>query len=364
MRRASNPLLIVAFAAVLLAPVAASVTRFDPMGSLDENRELAKRPTVSLISRASLRNPSAMAQQWEQYFGDHFGLRKFLIGTYRLAQFHLLGISPNPAVVVGKSDGRSRWLFYDADITKQGIGFQSLLGKKPYSGAELAAITSNLKRMTELAQANGVNLVIAVCPDKQTVYPEYLPARMRPKPGTLSRLDQFWAATAGVQDVPLVDLRIPLGKAKGKFDLYYPTDTHWNFRGAILGDQTIAKALQAQDPTREPMLVETVPWVMDNPLVGDLAKMLGLPTARGDQVSVMILPGLDVPGSKRRGKLLALGDSFFNSMSPFFEHQFASVKKINGARKAGAPWLSQALLDSEKPDVVLVESIERHWTEN
>jgi hypothetical protein len=363
MHRASNLLLLVAFAGILLAPAVAGLTRFDPMGSLDENRQLAKRPAVSLLSRDTLHSPSAIAQQWEQYFGDHFGLRKFLVGSYRLVQFHLLRTSPNPAVVVGKSDGRSRWLFFDSDVAKQGIGFQSSLGKKPYSDADLAAIMSNLRRMTELARVNGVKLIIAVCPDKQTVYPEYLPSRLRPTPGTLSRLDQFWTAAAGLQDIPLVDLRIPLGKAKGKFYLYYPTDTHWNFRGAILGYEAIAKALQAQEPTREPMAVESVPWAKGDLIIGDLAKMLGLPTASGDPYSVAVLPGLDVTGSKRRGKLLALGDSFFNSMSPFFEQQFESVKKINAGRKAGTPWLSQALLDAEKPDVVLVESIERHWTE-
>ena len=130
-----------------------------------------------------------------------------------------------------------------------------------------------------------------------------------------------------------------------------------------MGYEAIAKALQAQDSTREPMVVESLPWVMGDLIVGDLAKMLGLPTVRGDQAPTAILPALDPPGGKRRGKLLALGDSFFNGMTPLFEHQFEIVKKINGGRKAGAPWLSQALLDAEKPDVVLVESIERHWTE-
>lgn len=364
MHRATHVLLIVAFAAVMLAPTLATLCRFDPMGSLDENRALAKKPTTALMSRATLRNPSTVAQQWEQYFGDHFGLRKLLIGTYRLVLFHFLHASPNLAVVIGKSDGESRWLFFDSDATKEsGIGFQSLLGKKPYSSADLAAIAGNLKRMTELARKNGVKLLIVVCPDKQTVYPEYLPAHMRPKPGTLSRLDQFWTATAGLREVPLLDLRIPLGKAKSQFVLYYPTDTHWNMQGASVGYQAIAEALQALDPTREPMAVASLPWVMGDPYVGDLAKMLGLPMAHGDHLPWVTLPGLDAPGSKRHGKLLVLGDSFFDSMGPFFAHQFESVKKINGGRKAGSPWLSQALLDAERPDVVLVESIERHWTE-
>ena len=257
---------------------------------------------------------------------------------------------------------KSRWLFLDADVTNQGIGFRSLLGKSPYGSADLAAILSNLKRMSELARTRGVKLLIAVCPDKQTVYPEYLPARMRPKPGTISRLDQFWAAAAGLEGVSLVDLRIPLAKAKGQFDLYYPTDTHWNWRGAMVGYETIATALQAQDSTWEPVATRALPWRNGQPSIGDLTKLMGLPTSHGDEFPLVTLPKPEALGSNRHGKLLVLGDSFFNSMAPYFELQFDSVKKMDGEIVAGAPWLSPGLLDAEKPDVVLVESIERHWT--
>jgi hypothetical protein len=54
-----------------------------------------------------------MAQEWEKYFGDHFGLRKLLVGSYRLATFKLLHMSPSAAVVIGQSDGERRWLYLD-----------------------------------------------------------------------------------------------------------------------------------------------------------------------------------------------------------------------------------------------------------
>jgi hypothetical protein len=362
MRRASNVLLVVTFAAILLAPTVASLAGRSPMAALDENRALAKRPTASLWSRDGFRRASAIAQEWELYFNDHFGLRKFLIGTFRLATFHILRVSPDPAVVVGKSDSKTKWLFFNAPAKRDGVGFDSLLGKKPYSAAAIAAIDANLKRAAALALTNGVRLVIAVCPDKQSVYPEYLPARLQPKPGATSRLDQFWALTAGLEGVTLVDLRAPLKSAKGALDLYYPKDTHWNLRGAVIGYRAIAKALQAQDPVFEPMQVDSLTWVPGDPAVGDLARMLGLPTIRGDEQPLVILPALDVLGGKRQGKLLVLGDSFFEGLRPFFERQFTATKKMTGARRAGTPWLTQALLDAEKPDVVMVESVERYWT--
>ena len=54
---------------------------------------------------------------------------------------------------------------------------------------------------------HGAALVIAVCPDKQSIYPQYLPTDKQPRPGAVSRLDQFWAMAATLPDVPLADLR-------------------------------------------------------------------------------------------------------------------------------------------------------------
>jgi len=67
-------------------------------------------------------------------------------------------------------------------------------------------------------------------------------------------------------------------------------------------------------------------------------------------------------GKARQGKLLVLGDSFFTEMRPFFEQQFETVKKIHDGRGAGSSLLTQAILDAEKPDAVLIESVERYWS--
>jgi alginate O-acetyltransferase complex protein AlgJ len=354
MRRARNVLLVVLFGAILLAPTAASLLKLNPMGMLDEKRALAEKPANSPLRRDSLSRVPAIAQQWEKYFNDNFGFRKLLIGTYRLLSFHLLRQSPNPAVVVG----RSAWLFFDAKAARDGMGFESLLGAKPYSGAQLESIATNLRAQVALAKNANVELVLAVCPDKQTMYPDYLPPRLRPKPGTSSRLDQFWSVAPKIDGLHAVDLRTALRNAKAASVLYYPSDTHWNVRGAAAGYEAIANALYALDSTRAPVPLTSMSWETQGKRTSDLTELLGVPVFGGESELVAILPR----SGQRRGKLLVLGDSFFEPLRQYFELTFAVVKKINGARSAVGPLLSQDLLDSEKPDVILIEAVERYWT--
>lgn len=359
--RARNISLVLAFVAVLVAPTVATVLRWNPMGSLDEKRKLAERPKGKLLSRDVFKQAPAMAQAWEQYFGDHFGLRKLFVGSYRLLAFHLLHMSPNPAVVVGRSDGERRWLFFDASVTGDGIGLASQRGKAPYTPAALAKVMAEVKQVAELVQSRGAKLLIVVCPDKQTIYPEYLPAAKRPRPGAASRLDQFWQAAAALEGVPLLDLRIPLRQAKAERELYYPSDTHWNPRGSFLAYEATLKALQAQDPTRTLLPADEVGWLPQPNRVGDLTTLMGVPPIGGDRDWQPDIALSALQAAPKRGKLLLVHDSFFASLKVLFEIHFAEVKAMHRLLPARAV-VTGALLDAEKPDVVILESAERYWT--
>jgi hypothetical protein len=362
MRRRRNILLVVVFLAVLAAPTVASLLRWDPWGGIDEKRVLAKRPDALPWSWASVPHVPAAAKAWEAYFADRFGLRKLLIGSYRLLTLHLLRKSPSPAVVVGKSDGERRWLYFEASAIADGMGLDSFRGRRPYLPVELAEIAVRLREAAGLARTHGAKLLIAVAPDKQTIYPEYLPDSMRPAPGAVSRLDQFWAMAATLTDVPLVDLRIPLRRAKAREQLYYPTDTHWNWRAGLLAYEAMARALEAQDPSRTPLPTARVEWSMGPPRVGDLTALMGVPALGGDRDVVPLLDKLPALGRPRRGKLLAFMDSFFSVLLPFFETDFAQTTKIHGAHGAREILLTPALLAQEKPDVIIVCAVERYWT--
>jgi len=358
MKRAANISLAVAFIAVLLAPTVASLLHFEPLKTLDEKRKLAERPKESPWSLTGLKHASAIAQGWEKYFNDRVGLRKLMIGSKSLLTYSLLGVSPSPKVVVGRSDGDRRWLFLDPSVIHDGIGFESSLGLKPYSAVELQNIAARLVQMRDLVRGSGARFVVVICPDKHTVYPEYLPAHLRPAPGTVSRLDQFWAmAAVELKDLPLIDMRPLLRQAKGSMQLYYPSDTHWTWRSGYLAYQAVTEALSAQDPSRPIAALSNLPWALGPPWVGDLVTLMGIPAIGGD---VDWHPGF-VDDPVKHGKLLVIGDSFSGYIRPFLAAHFNEVKFILAAyliRNVITP----QLLEAEKPDVVLIESVERYWT--
>ena len=362
MRRLRNLSLLVVFLAVLAAPTVASLVRWNPLGDIDEKRALAKKPKALPWAWRSLRQVPATAQAWDKYFSDNFGLRKLLLGTYRLLTVHVLRTSPNPAVVLGQSDGATRWLYLDPSATADGVGLESIQGKQPYSPAELDVIALQLRQMTAMVRASGAKLVIMVAPDKQSIYPEYLPPSRRPPPGVLSRLDQFSAMAATLTDVPVVDLRALFRQAKPNELLYFPRDTHWTYRAAWLAYEAAARALAAQDPSRQPLPAEQVEWYLGPPRVGDLTKLLGIPVSGGDLNWLPAVHKFPELGRPKRGKLLVIGDSFVEPVLLFFAPDFAEVKPFYIVTRAGLSLLTPALLAQEKPDVVLIECVERHWT--
>jgi hypothetical protein len=107
-----------------------------------------------------------------------------------------------------------------------------------------------------------------------------------------------------------------------------------------------------------------VQWHNAGQHTGDLLNLMGLPGHLQDQLWVPIIAPEAVQGKPKHGKLLVLGDSFFEAMRPYFELQFEMVKKLNHGRNPGALFFSQQLLDAEKPDVVMIESLERYWVAN
>jgi hypothetical protein len=360
--RACNLALIVGFVLVLLAPTVAKALRCEPWEKMDEKRELAKQPALPRWSREAFAKLPAFAQGWERYFNDHFGLRKLLVGSYRLAAVHGFRQSLNPSVVIGKSDGKQRWLYFDPVADNNGISFDSFLGKRPYRPADLGKIAQQLRQLTAAVRATGAKLVILVAPDKQTIYPEYLPASRRRTPGVPSRLEQFWAMATSLPDVPLVDMRGPLLREKATQQLYYPADTHWNWRAGALAYQAVAAALAAQDPGFRPLPLGRLSWQLGDPRNGDLSQLMGMPPLGGDLDWLPPLGDLPALVDAKHGKLLVAGDSFFELVLPFLAPQFDHVQKLYTTLGIRTALLAPGLLAKAAPDVVVVASVERFWT--
>ena len=110
----------------------------------------------------------AYLSEVSDYLADHIAFRHELITLHSRLCGTLFGTLPNQEVVLGK-DG---WLYYaDTLADYQRIG--------QMSGRESWAAARALYLMQEYCRQQGVRFLFTVAPNKNSLYPEAMPARFR-----------------------------------------------------------------------------------------------------------------------------------------------------------------------------------------
>ena len=97
----------------------------------------------------------------------------------------------------------------------------------------------NLALMQEYAASRGAQLLFVCAPNKNTVYPKFMPARYV-RSTSERNLDRLLASLRE-QGVPFCDVRDVLRNANSL--TYYRTDSHWNGYGSALAHDQILSAL-------------------------------------------------------------------------------------------------------------------------
>ena len=98
------------------------------------------------------------------YIADRFAFRQEFITAYAKIQAALFKESSSGDVVLGK-DG---WLFYQDTV-------DDYLHHNALSGRQIQGIARTLSMMQQYAEERGVRFVFTVAPNKNSLYPEYMP---------------------------------------------------------------------------------------------------------------------------------------------------------------------------------------------
>jgi hypothetical protein len=201
-----------------------------------------------------------------------------------------------------------------------------------------------------------------IAPDKHSIYPEFLPDTIR-KERPQSQQDQLIEYLGKkAAHFQIVDLREPLRRAKSLFPVYYMTDTHWNIYGGYIVYREIMHRLSPHFSDLKPISVEPQDIILGKNSVirasddkyGDLAEMLSLGGMLSD---VTVRYGGDIPIilSTRHRKAVIFHDSFLGE--PLFDLLSLHFKIINREHERGK--FEYELIEKEKPDVVMLEIVER-----
>lgn len=256
-------------------------------------------------------------QELTDYMSDQFAFRQELATLDAKLKKGLFQVSNNEQVIVG-TDG---WLFFSETM-------DDYLKRNTMGEREVHNCAKTLALLQEGVEAQGANFVFTVAPNKNELYKEHMPSRLRPEKdvGNLDLLTKELEQ----QGVPYVDLRKAL--AKEEKELYHKLDTHWNNEGAAIACDSLLTSLGKEhyDYQEEPyQIVRNFP--------GDLQAML-MPKAKSldenvayhheamfsyvGEVESTADMGIETQCSQKEGSLLVFRDSFGNALLPFLADEY------------------------------------------
>ena len=339
----------------LLWTASRTVTRF-------ENRPMAPWPAL-----AASRD---FAPSFERAFSDRFGGRDPLVVIHHGGLLALFGVS-SLANVLAAGHGWYYWLGEDGKSLAR-----HYRGTLPFPQTEIDGTVAELVRRHDWLAARGIAYVAMIVPEKFTIYPEHLPARIGKGMQTTPH-DRLTQAMAKHPEVAFLDLRPALRAAKDRELVYYKTDSHWNFNGAIVGYEALMAAVQKALPGRLAAIVPA-PRPPFTPGVdrsrGDLLHMLGRPPGVAEDDVAPLgkviaaeatrcarrtdkgeYPGLEYYACNRPGlpRAVVLRDSMAIPLIPLLSENFSRVVYVSSHK------LDKALVEREKPDIVIDELVER-----
>lgn len=138
----------------------------------------------------------------------------------------------NPRVIVGQSD----WLFLNENNIPYYRGINKIA-----TGSEMKKHIESYVRLNEMCKTVGKDFVILICPEKEEIYPEYMP--------TMEIVDSIEVPIdvreyiKKYTDIKYLYPKEELIKYKKNYLVYKKYDSHWNTIGGYIAANELKKAL-------------------------------------------------------------------------------------------------------------------------
>jgi hypothetical protein len=321
----------------------------------------------ALNTRPSFLFSEKFIDDFENYFDDNFGLRNSMISWGSSIKVNLFKSSVHPQNV---KFGKSGWLFYNK--IDGGI-FNSYAHRNLLSNEELDSLVEVWENRKINLESKGIKYIMAVWPNKSTIYPEYVSLTMQAQiKDTISKTDQILNfLSSSKSSIPFIAVRSKFMEEKKKNQLYRKLDTHWNQVGAFyayryfmeetsnilgvvpynLGDFTITYHDESKGDLLNMLgICETISLSETNPKLQLTDNNLTITKSDGKYQNSLIFKN---EKCENRLKVLIFRDSFTDALIPFFKTHFYETHFV---------WFDYQnhIVDSIKPDVVITSFLERN----
>ena len=337
---------------------------------------LGEESRVSEMEQRLLAPPPSPSGDWhswldlpkdtDKWFDDHLGFRQQLIHSHARFMIRLFGKSPSEKLILGQSG----WLYFG---DKNAIDHYR--GVAPLSDFELSRWQRVLEKRRDALAERGILYLLVLVPDKSLIYPEYMPENL-PRATPVHPLDQLARHMGENSDVEVLDLRQALEEAKPDRRLFHRTDSHWNDEGAFVAYSAMLDRLRPMLPVLDDQpRPEMKRKNSEVPGLG-LARIVGMAYEFPEEVTTVqavsprsriarkyrsryeerlerlqpVAHGVEGSGYPRA---VMFRDSFANALIPYLSEHFERILYV---------WdrdVDVALVDIEKPDVVIQEIVGR-----
>lgn len=312
-------------------------------GEAGGNQALSRAP--ALRDAEGRWNPDYLSQI-QDYAGDNFYLRQEMITAWSALNAQGLQSSITEDVLLG-TDG---WLYF-ADTLPDYAGLD------PMSDREIFSAARNLALINEYCEDQGAAFLFTVAPNKNSLYPEHMPALTASR--ELHSAERLSAELAR-QDVSYLNLF--QGPWWDEQPLYFKTDSHWNSKGAACAADGINWALGRSSSYFEgPFTPEEVHkgdlydmlypagdgLETDQVYGGELTFEYDAPIRSAENLTIMTHGGGE-------GSLLMFRDSFGNNLYPYLADSFDAA-----LFSRSMPYRLD-LLSQREADCVVAELVERN----
>ncbi len=339
-------LFLLACLALCLIPLVGMIIR--PTTESTENRVLSPFPAIK-TETGSLNLD--FFKKFETWFQEHFAFRNELVSADAYIQGSVFGTSSTKSVVYGQEG----WLYYTSTL-------KDFLGTDRMTSRELYNLAHNLGIVCRYVEGRSCKVLLAVPPNKSTLYGQYMPYYDSLIADSSHDMDRMKSGLEKAR-VPYVDLA-ELFRKEDEI-LYLKRDSHWNNKGAMMVYNIIMDSLGYSHENYGDCMVSIV-----HDEDGDLNRMLYSFYGKREDNYAYDIPQeyyyvtdtksvedswIETENPAAQGKLLMFRDSFGNTLLPLFANQFERAC----FSKEGLYWVEKHM-DECSPDVVVMEKVERN----
>lgn len=299
-----------------------------------------------------------------QYYEDHYGLRNEFMQWQSYIKKRIFLSSANPKDV---QIGKNNWLFPTSKIDFSYGSYTHLNLLTPF---ELKMFKITHVSRKKLLEKRNCDYILAVWPNKTTIYPEYVPKYLQwMVKDTISKVDQIIKYFEKTKtEIQIIYPKNYLLQHKKK-TIYFKNDTHWNYLGAFYGYTYFLNHSYNIFKVR-PNSMSAYKFRFNTIFTGDLLELMGLCTTIdfpdknpqfqiNNNIKIYTNQG-DVsykhlnPSAKCNKKVLFFRDSYTKYLIPFLVQHY---------KESYYYWqdYDQKIVDSIKPDVVVVSKVERYF---